>query len=352
MRIRRFPQMTALAFCTALLLSTGGAQTKSSALQGPSNPKSQKAYDEAHDYLKQRMRSSAVESYKKAVKLDPQCLRCAKEGIEEAMSIGDNKDAWEMADMISTAAANAGVKEFADNEAAVAFYREGVLKNKKELLEKAVVRYDAALTAKPNDPSLRYEKGLALAHLNDDEHAKAEFTEFLKFAPENDPMRSRVARYIEQPELARARMAPNFRVTTLDGQTVTMDDLRGKVVLVDFWATWCGPCNAELPHVKEIAARYAGRPLVILSVSSDKDEAKWKQFIGAHGMTWLQARDSDQSIAEMFGIESIPHYFTIDTDGILQTEQLGGGSEIDGKLKKMVAQAEKHLQENAVKGGD
>ena len=147
-------------------------------------------------------------------------------------------------------------------------------------------------------------------------------------------------------------MAPNFRVTTLDGQTVTMDDLRGKVVLVDFWATWCGPCNAELPHVKEIAARYAGRPLVILSVSSDKDEAKWKQFIGAHGMTWLQARDSDQSIAEMFGIESIPHYFTIDTDGILQTEQLGGGSEIDGKLKKMVAQAEKHLQENAVKGGD
>ena len=62
-------------------------------------------------------------------------------------------------------------------------------------------------------------------------------------------------------------------------------------------------------------------------------------------MTWAQFRDSDHQVTDLFAIDAIPHYFTIDTDSVLQTEQLGGGSKIDGKLKKMVAEAEKRQQQ-------
>jgi thiol-disulfide isomerase/thioredoxin len=119
-----------------------------------------------------------------------------------------------------------------------------------------------------------------------------------------------------------------------------MDDLAGKVVLIDFWATWCGPCREALPHMREIAKKFQGQPLVVLSVSLDSDEEKWKDFVAKNEMTWLQYRDGGftGSIAKMFGVEAIPHTFTIDADGVLQDEHIGDAS-IEGKLKKLIARA-------------
>ena len=109
--------------------------------------------------------------------------------------------------------------------------------------------------------------------------------------------------------------------------------------MIDFWATWCGPCNEELPHMRKIAKEFAGDPLVIISVSWDNDEAKWKDFIQKNGMTWVQYRDADHKLAGEFGVTEIPHYFTIDSDGVLTAEMLGSGSDVEGKLKKLIAKA-------------
>jgi thiol-disulfide isomerase/thioredoxin len=111
------------------------------------------------------------------------------------------------------------------------------------------------------------------------------------------------------------------------------------VVLIDFWATWCGPCNEELPHMQKIAKEFAGQPLVIISVSWDSDEAKWKDFIHKHEMTWVQYRDAGHTLSERFGVQAIPHYFTIDSDGVLTAEMLGSGSDVEGKLKKLIKRA-------------
>ena len=113
----------------------------------------------------------------------------------------------------------------------------------------------------------------------------------------------------------------------------------GRVVLIDFWATWCGPCNAALPEVKKIAKEFAGDPLVIISVSWDSDDAKWQQFIQKNEMTWLQYRDADHSLSKAFGVEAIPHYFSIDSDGVLTAEMMGSDSDVEGRLKKLVAKA-------------
>jgi peroxiredoxin len=134
-------------------------------------------------------------------------------------------------------------------------------------------------------------------------------------------------------------MAPAFTVTALDGTKFNLDAMGGRVVLIDFWATWCGPFNEELLRMKKIAKEFAGQPLVIISVSWDSDAAKWKEFIAKNEMTWVQYRDADHDLSKRFGISAIPHYFTIDSDGVLTSEMLGSGSDVEGKLKKLVAKA-------------
>jgi thiol-disulfide isomerase/thioredoxin len=109
---------------------------------------------------------------------------------------------------------------------------------------------------------------------------------------------------------------------------------------LDFWATWCGPCREALPHMREIAKKFKGDPLVVLSISLDSDEAKWKEFVIKNEMTWPQYRDGGftGAIATMFSVRSIPHTFTIDADGVLQEEHVGDAS-VEGKLKKLLARA-------------
>ena len=136
------------------------------------------------------------------------------------------------------------------------------------------------------------------------------------------------------------KAAPEFELKDGDGKTVRLSDYKGKVVLLDFWATWCAPCREALPHMREIAKKFQGQPLVVLSVSLDEDEQKWKDFIVKNEMTWLQCRDGGFTgpISRMFGVQAIPHTFTIDADGVLQDERIGDAS-VEGKLKKLISRA-------------
>jgi len=134
--------------------------------------------------------------------------------------------------------------------------------------------------------------------------------------------------------------APDFTVKTVDGATLRLLDYRGKYVLLDFWATWCGPCVRALPHMRYIAKKFDGQPFVMLSISQDRDEAEWMHFVGKNGMTWLQARDAGANggISRKFGVTAVPSTFSIDADGVLEDQHVGD-AEIEGKLKKLVARA-------------
>jgi thiol-disulfide isomerase/thioredoxin len=175
--------------------------------------------------------------------------------------------------------------------------------------------------------------------LKQDASARERFQQFLKVVSPKDVDYARAQRFAEHPELARARVAPNFQMTTLDGKTVTLESLTGKVVLIDFWATWCGPCREALPHIQEITKKFEGQPLVVLSISLDRDEAKWKEFVASHSMTWMQYRDgSEGRIANTFAVTAIPATFTIDADGVLQDQHVGD-ADLQGKIKKLIARA-------------
>ncbi|MGO8796599.1 MAG: redoxin domain-containing protein [Candidatus Sulfotelmatobacter sp.] len=287
------------------------------------------------------MAAAALDSFKKADKQDGgRCRPCQKSMLKLGVDLQEWKTAETAAEEMLAEAQNQREMAIAHYEYGLLLISEGRTKRKDEFFTHAHAEVTKALATEPSFPAALFADGLALAHLKQDDAATARFQEFVKLRPENDPDRLRALRYIKQPELARARMAPAFTVTTADGQRISMDELQGKVVLIDFWATWCPPCRAALPHIQEITRKFQGEPLLVLSISLDENEKQWKDFIAKNEMTWPQYRDGRFTgpIATMFGVHSIPHTFTIDPDGVLQDEQIGDAS-VEGKLNKLVARA-------------
>jgi thiol-disulfide isomerase/thioredoxin len=308
---------------------------------GPSNEKAQKTYKQALDYLKQHMNGAALDSFKKADKQDEgHCRGCQTKMVKYGIELGEWKTAETAGEEMVAEAQSAKEQALAHYQLGMILRQEGFEKHKDEIFARAHEEMTKALASAANFPDAIYVDGQILAHLKQDDAAKKQFEQFIKMRPADDPNRQRALRYISEPELARARMAPPFAVTTTDGQRVSLDDLRGKAVLIDFWATWCVACREALPHMREIAKKFQGQPLVVLSVSLDDDEQKWKDFVAKNEMTWPQYRDGGFTgrVATLFAVRAIPQTFTIDADGVLQDQRIGDAA-IEGKLKKLVARA-------------
>jgi len=322
-----------LCFLTPIL-----AQEKTG---GPTDEKAQKTYEKALKSLREHRKEEALDDFKKADKQDGgHCLACQKQMIKYGEELGEWKTAELGAEEIVAQAQGPKDTALAHYQLALVLLNEGMQRHKDDIFVRSHEEIGKALAAASNFPDAYFVDGRALAQLKRDDEAKASFEKFVKARPAEDPNRRRALRYIGRPELARARMVPPFSITAIDGQQISMDDLQGKVVLLDFWATWCAPCREALPHIQKVAKKFQGEPLLILSVSLDSEEQKWKDFIVKNEMTWPQYRDGSFAgpIARMFGVNAIPHTFTIDADGVLQDEHIGDAS-IEGKLKKLIAHA-------------
>lgn len=269
-----------LLACSALFLS---AQEKP---EGPTSAKAQKSYKEALEYLHQHMTGAALDEFKKADKQDGgQCVACQKELIKYGVETREWKTAEAAAEEMVGEAKSGKDAAVAHYELGMVLMYEGINKHQDELFNRAHDEMTKALAEVTNFPEAIFADGEALAHLGQDDAAKARFEQFVQMKPADDVNRQRALRYISQPELVRARMAPPFAVTTQEGKRVSLDDLKGQVVLLDFWATWCAPCREALPHLRKIANNFQGQPLVVLSVSLDSNEQQWKEFIAKNGMT-------------------------------------------------------------------
>jgi peroxiredoxin len=307
----------------------------------PTNEKAQKTYNEARDLLRERRIVAALDDFKKADKQDGgHCVGCQREMIFYGTKLGEWKTAELGAQEMITEAQDPRSVAISHYQMASVVMAEGFERHKDEFFARAHDEIGKALAAVPNFPDAYFLDGKALAQLRQDEAAKARFEQFVKMKPEKDLDRQRAMRFIAYPELARARMAPAFEITTIDGRQLSMDDLQARVILIDFWATWCQPCREALPHIRDVARKFHSEPLVILSVSLDTDEKKWREFVVKNEMTWPQYFDNGfgGSMARMFGVNAIPHTFTIDADGIVQEEKIGDSS-IEGKLKKLFVRA-------------
>ena len=337
------------ALCVAVLvcgLPLCSAQAPAAAAAGiqpayASNPKYVNAMREGKQLLQQRRAAFAEDSFKKANKIaDGQSVDALDSLYTAQMMQGEFKDAVATANTLTALGTTPLDKAMAATERGQALLGIAGPKPKPAQLEAAHAAFQEAIALYPKAPSALYSDGQVLARLGRMDEAKTDFEKCVSCVGPRDPARLRAQHFAENPELSTHKMAPAFEVTALDGSKFNLDAMGGRVVLIDFWATWCGPCNEELPHMKKIAKEFAGQPLVIISVSWDSDEAKWKDFIQKNGMTWVQYRDADHKLSDQFAINAIPHYFTIDSDGVLTAEMLGEGSDVEGKLKKLIAKAQ------------
>jgi peroxiredoxin len=132
---------------------------------------------------------------------------------------------------------------------------------------------------------------------------------------------------------------PDFSETDVDGKPMAIASYKGKVVLIDFWATWCGPCVAELPNVLATYQKHHAQGFDIIGVSLDEDKAKLTQFTKAKDMPWQQFFDGlvwSNKLAVKYGIESIPATFLLDGEGNIIGEDLRG-EELEAAVAKAVA---------------
>jgi peroxiredoxin len=132
---------------------------------------------------------------------------------------------------------------------------------------------------------------------------------------------------------------PDFEEKDLAGKPVSVANYKGKVVLVDFWATWCGPCVHELPNVIKSYDKHHSKGFEIIGVSLDQDEKKLKGFIEDKKMTWQQFFDGKgwgNKLASKYGVQSIPATFLLDGEGKIIAKDLRG-EELDAAIAKALA---------------
>jgi peroxiredoxin len=136
--------------------------------------------------------------------------------------------------------------------------------------------------------------------------------------------------------MAKGSIAPDFTQNNTEGEAVSLSDFRGKVLLVDFWASWCGPCRRENPNVVKLYERYKDQGFEILGVSLDRKKDRWLQAIEADGLTWPHVSDLkgwQNEAAKLYGVSSIPDTLLIDREGKIVARKLRGPA-----LEKAVAE--------------
>ena len=134
--------------------------------------------------------------------------------------------------------------------------------------------------------------------------------------------------------------AEDFRLTDLEGKSQSLSQYRGKIVLVNFWATWCKPCTTEMPAMQTTYDKLRDKGFVVLAVNELEDDAKVREHIKQYGHTFSVLMDRDNKVANQFGVFGLPVSVFIDQEGRVQ-EYIKGGLLTEQKIEETVARIQK-----------
>ena len=285
-------------------------------------------YDEefmkGRDLYRRGKFEEALKSFKRANELrDKKSAECYSWMSETYMALEAYKNAIECADkVIELAKDDRQLLVKAYNNKGLSLQELAERKDQKKLLAaEAIYRQGLAIEGAP--AVMRYNLGVALLEMNRDEEGIAELKTYVKEQP-NGAYLETARQMIKDPRRAREKFAPDFTFVSSEGEHIALEDLRGKVVLIDFWATWCPPCVESVPEIRNLYKRYSKEGnFVIIGISSDDDEQEWRDFTAKNKMVWPQYRDKDHRIVSAFGIRAFPTYILIDHEGIVRYSSIG-----------------------------
>ncbi len=121
-----------------------------------------------------------------------------------------------------------------------------------------------------------------------------------------------------QSAVQKGSPAPDFEISYSDGRKVRLSDLRGKAVLVNFWATWCPPCRAEVPEIQRAYEKYKAGGFAVVAVNVQESASAVAKFMEEYGMTFTVAIDSSGAVGRLYRVSGIPASFFVDRDGIVR----------------------------------
>ena len=133
--------------------------------------------------------------------------------------------------------------------------------------------------------------------------------------------------------------ARDFTGTLLSGDTTSLSEHHGKVVLIDFWATWCPPCVAELPRLEELYTELNPEGFEIIGISLDSDEPQLKEFLAQRNLPWgtvFSGMGMDDDVAKLYRVDSAPRYWVVDREGIVQHSFEMGGDRLEAAIREVV----------------
>jgi peroxiredoxin len=163
------------------------------------------------------------------------------------------------------------------------------------------------IPAGPHGPQMPYSELAKLAHY---EHVQVNL---------DDPQYAAAMSKVEADDLRHQQV--DFTLTDLQGKTWALKDLRGQVVLVNFWATWCPPCRSEMPDLESIYKRFKKDGLIVLAIT-DEEAGKIKPFVSEYGFSYPIVLDPDKSVHKQYTIEGLPRSFVYDRGGKLVAEAI------------------------------
>ena len=289
------------------------------------------------ELLRRHQYEDALKSFKRANdlhgKTSAECfygMAEAYQGLEAYKNVATSCDK-----VVELAGSDTQLMAQAYNLKGIALQTQAEIKDKKKLQEaEAVFRQGLALNV--DLPILRYNLGFTLLQEGHDPEGIAELKKYVELQHEG-PKAELALKLIGNPRRAREAYAPDFSITTADGEYIALEDLRGKVVLLDFWGTWCPPCVESVPSLRDMYKRYAKeKAFVMISVSVHDEEDNWRAFTAKNQMAWPQYFDRDSKVQRAFGVSSFPTYVLIDHEGIVRYRVSGMSFEREAALNEAI----------------
>jgi peroxiredoxin len=287
----------------------------------------QKEYDEAAEHFMQANKL-----------LQGKCFDCLAGLAEVRLATGKNQEAAQEAQRALAVATTGRQKAIAHIHRGTAFLQ--MAEKDPARLADAEAAFRAAMASDPKCLDCKFNVGYMMLKQGKD----AEGVPFLKaLLPEakGTPIEADILRLTEKPERARKDFAPEFSATSKTGEAISLKQLQGKVVLLDFWGAWCKPCLASLPSLKRLAEQLDPAKGTIISIDEHDSHETWTKFVERNGMTWPQIYDGTGELAESFSVDSAPHYFLLDQEGVILARYDGWSPQQEAEIRKAMEEAMK-----------
>jgi peroxiredoxin len=338
-----------LAMAFPALLTGSNCWTKTPAVRAQETEAGYESeIQKGRDLLTRRRYEDALKSFKRANglrnKQSPECfllMAQAYQGLEAYKNVTTSCDK-----VIELAGNDIKLQAQAYNLKGIALQSQADIKDLKKHKEaEEVFRQGLALNTDLH--VLHYNLGVTLLRQLRDPEGIAELKKYIELESDG-PRADQALKLIENPRRAREAYAPDFSFTSSEGEYISLEDLRGKVVLLDFWGTWCPPCVASVPSLRDLYKKYSKEaPFLIIGVSSDSDEDKWRAFTAENKMVWPQYLDRDRNIQRAFSVRAFPTYILLDHEGIVRFRVTGLSFEREAALSDAIRKQIKIVAKNA-----